>query len=787
MNELNLSQPDTHASPATEGSRRSVLGLLCISVLLCAFYLPGLGEYGLYDPWETHYGEVARNMVETRNYIDPLWGSPWDPDSVKRERAGFYSKPPLTMWLASMGMNLFGFNEFGVRFFFPVLMIIALLVVFATIRYFYQERIAWLAVLVTATCPFILLMSRQAVTDGPLVAIMTIAMMTLAVGLCGPTRAHRASTLLKCTTVTLFLVICFAQLWAILALDKSPDVVQSYQGRGGWWFQFQWWLKSVFEVGHGKGWFLSALMAPVGLWVAVLMWRQSSVRKQMFCLFYVCCGLLVAAKGWLGWAPMGLSILGYLAITGEWRILKDANIGLGLLIVILSGHPWVIAMLCGHHPNWWNRFIIHDHYKRLFAGVHDLDDGAFEYFFQWIGIGMLPWIALLPAAFINLVGRLSNQATLKPTQKFELLMGLWVILGFFLFSKSSTKFHHYIFPIIPPLCILVALTLSRIIKGRRRMFVWTSAIALGLLVWVGQDVLRMPNQFQKASTPFTKSFGQLSTQNFVNLFTYKYERQWPIYSTNASIDTLRSDTRTDGKGKQTAKSATQLKKDRDKAIRLEADRLRLVQLVRPLYWVIGTSILGLTLLMLLGYLAPGLGTPTRRRWRSPLRVGGITALAASGFTMAFYCLQIYLPEVSRDWSQKAMWDAYYTDCTGAEFESESARTRHFLSTASRVPTRRETFPRKTCVEPIIAFRTNWRGEAFYSANTILPALEKEYLTTFFKTYGQDKPFYVFTEKSRIKSELEPTLPKELKGKYSEVFGANVQFVLLKFEGAKIAE
>ena len=134
-----------------------------------------------------------------------------------------------------------------------------------------------------------------------------------------------------------------------------------------------------------------------------------------------------------------------------------------------------------------------------------------------------------------------------------------------------------------------------------------------------------------------------------------------------------------------------------------------------------------------------------------------------------------------------MWDAYYTDCTRAEFESESARTRHFLSTASRVPTRRETFPRKTCVEPIIAFRTNWRGEAFYSANTILPALEKEYLTTFFKTYGQDKPFYVFTEKSRIKSELEPTLPKELKGKYSEVFGANVQFVLLKFEGAKLAE
>ena len=129
-----------------------------------------------------------------------------------------------------------------------------------------------------------------------------------------------------------------------------------------------------------------------------------------------------------------------------------------------------------------------------------------------------------------------------------------------------------------------------------------------------------------------------------------------------------------------------------------------------------------------------------------------------------------------------MWDAYYSHCTRTQFESENERTRHFLRTASRVPTNRSLFPKKVCKEPIIAFRTNWRGEAFYSANTILPALEKDYLTTFFETYGRDEPFYLFTEKSRIKSELEPTLPKELKGSYEEVFGSNVQFVLLHFKG-----
>ena len=95
---------------------------LVLMGLTLSLYMPNLGSYGLYDPWETHYGEVARHMVETNQYIDPFWGSPWDTEGVKRERSGFYSKPPLTMWLMALGMNLFDVDAFGVRFFFPLLM-----------------------------------------------------------------------------------------------------------------------------------------------------------------------------------------------------------------------------------------------------------------------------------------------------------------------------------------------------------------------------------------------------------------------------------------------------------------------------------------------------------------------------------------------------------------------------------------------------------------------------------------------------------------------------------------
>ena len=45
-----------------------------------------------------------------------------------------------------------------------------------------------------------------------------------------------------------------------------------------------------------------------------------------------------------------MSILAYLAISGEWKILLRVDVGTGLLVVFMTGHPWVVAMVAGHHP-----------------------------------------------------------------------------------------------------------------------------------------------------------------------------------------------------------------------------------------------------------------------------------------------------------------------------------------------------------------------------------------------------------------------------------------------------
>src|SRR6185295_899498 len=75
-------------------SERQVSLLVILFGLL--LYVPLAGSYGLWDPWETHYSEVARQMTKRGDYISLWWpGSPRDVEA-------FWSKPVLSFWLMSL-------------------------------------------------------------------------------------------------------------------------------------------------------------------------------------------------------------------------------------------------------------------------------------------------------------------------------------------------------------------------------------------------------------------------------------------------------------------------------------------------------------------------------------------------------------------------------------------------------------------------------------------------------------------------------------------------------------
>ena len=80
--------------------------LLSIIILfLTFFFFLFLGKVNLYDWDEANFAEIAREMILTKNYLQP-----------QITYLPFYEKPPVFIWMQVASMKLFGINEFAARF-----------------------------------------------------------------------------------------------------------------------------------------------------------------------------------------------------------------------------------------------------------------------------------------------------------------------------------------------------------------------------------------------------------------------------------------------------------------------------------------------------------------------------------------------------------------------------------------------------------------------------------------------------------------------------------------------
>ena len=930
------------------GWGKNTVMLLAVTAVLAAIFLPYAGSFGLWDPWETHYGEVARHMTETNDYISTWWGSHWRGPDGNAEGRQFFSKPILLMWMSAIGMDLLGFTEWAIRLGPALIALLGAVAVYLMGLKVWNRRVGIMMAMILGTSPFWFFLSRQAQTDMPFVGLMTVALAFFMMGIFGQDRSDKPAIVNYLLLFGAYLALVLPQLrliwydrafspraraiwpglrnvsmndfqstwtpiytteegltyfeypfqtliiilvivillclfgWLIIGINRksiktelgTPDsglinaskyialtlgffalaitlirtnltqngpeqilrtgftffppltqeqvdsgfvdyynlgrlgpiviaslvfvvlvvIVFAHQKKryamipwlsavallilavGPVFFPFQpsgyffthpqdlhllstlqklQVFKSVAGLSvfclvlalltviialivrskkvqnHFQSIFFLLLIAGLVGFIfnftglstaidpqtaentsygrlmlnyafAIIKWgpvevvlylaiscavilstifsRKKSKGQLYLLTFYLFAGLATLAKGLLGFMLPGAIIFFFILLTNRWRLLKKVELIRGAGVFICVAFPWYIAMLVIHSNAFFQRFFVHDHFKRLASGVHQTDTGAFEHFIKWLGYGLFPWGSFVPSALMR-VGRGSQlDGPNRDRNHAVLFLALWFVFAFSLFTLASTKFHHYIFPAVPPLALLVALFFEDLWTGKIKNSWLVVLLGLAFFLILGYDLVVEP-------------------QHLKNLCTYQYDRLW-VSEFNPEFESA----------------------------------------MRRIFAV-----------ALLGILA--LAFPFRKNsvlLRS-IRRSGFIIILLSSIAFAVWTLDVYMPKVSLTWSQGGMWNSYYKECTRLT-PPEGADEKKIY-----------------CHESIIDYHLNWRGETFYSQNEIIPVQDDDDFKYFLES-NSNRTFYGIMERSRYcgGSSKKPNMGDDCTGRGSYV-------------------
>lgn len=137
--------------------------ILLFILTLMLLRLLSLGSSPIFDPSEGRYSEIAREMLQTGDWVTPRL-SP---------TLSFLGKPPLHFWMTAVSLKLFGLNAFAARIpsFLSMLFVIALTGFLAS--RFYGRRAALWAAMILISSGLVFIGSAYVVTDMTLTACVT--------------------------------------------------------------------------------------------------------------------------------------------------------------------------------------------------------------------------------------------------------------------------------------------------------------------------------------------------------------------------------------------------------------------------------------------------------------------------------------------------------------------------------------------------------------------------------------------------------------------------------------
>jgi len=395
--------PDASDHPSATSLPARIGWVILIAATLYVCYFSHLGAIGFVGPDEPRYAWVARDMVETGDWVTPrLYGKPW------------FEKPPLYYWGAALCFKLFGVSEAAARLPSAVSALLAMLTLaWLALRLYGAETARWLLLLLPTTVGMIGF-SHAAATDMPFSSMLTIAMVAAAV---------------------------------VLGLTRNENTP----------------------------------IIPRAPWLALF-------------LFGVFLGAAVLAKGPAAIILCGGAVFFWALFTKHWhdafRLLHPAAIA----AFCLTALPWYI--LCARrNPDFFRVFIIEHNFKRYLTPEFQHVQ-PFWYYGPILLAAFLPWtvssfIVLRDAAHSWREGRCVNSPSL--------LFACWLIFPVVFFSLSESKLPGYILPVIPPLGLLMAKSVSarvnKHLPGDRWIEITSGAMLLAMSLLAALQFERIPLGF----------------------------------------------------------------------------------------------------------------------------------------------------------------------------------------------------------------------------------------------------------------------------------------------------
>lgn len=400
-----MSPAKSPTAPVTSGLPSIAYAVAIVALTLPLLLLAQRGV-GFWEPWETSWAQMAREMAEGGSWLHPT------------VEGKFVARPLLPMWLIAAGFRLGDGAEWAMRLPFALCATGTGLALFAWLRRPFGDLRAMLAGLAAVTSPMLFLSGST--LAGNAVAMFALALSMWAWGGPGPKPAWRSALF----GLSLVVGVASWGLWGlVLPVCIAGAVGAAANARVG---------RTAIAV--------AVAVAVVGGVIGWGVWQEWNPRAMQLVQLAVPLAVMAAL------------------VAAAWDAIKLPAIGVGVLGTVLIV---VLYVTGGDAPAVDERSI---HVIAFLLDNHLSTPGAldahvsFDFWVRQLGFSTFPWFALLPLGLLWAARPAEDVTGAEHTARRAL--GAWFVIGGLLAMFLGSVHEHYLLPVAPAVGAMTALAAS---------------------------------------------------------------------------------------------------------------------------------------------------------------------------------------------------------------------------------------------------------------------------------------------------------------------------------------